>query len=80
MVRGRQMADWWHTANILALLANVNRTKRQRAFTPSDFHPLVERERRRTNGMRITKGNISALKVFLKHGASPHTDNEISRG
>jgi hypothetical protein len=43
MAEGRQREAWNHTAALLALLANCHRDpRRSRAFSVTDFHPLVE--------------------------------------
>ena len=41
MVDGRQRDNWSHTAQMMALEANINRDpKRSRAFNASDFYPF----------------------------------------
>jgi len=64
MAEARRKDAWDRTSTVLALIANVNRDpKKTRAFRPKDFNPY---ERRGKSGMPITKGNIGALKVFVK--------------
>ncbi|MEM1213785.1 MAG: hypothetical protein AAGI68_15965 [Planctomycetota bacterium] len=43
MSTGRQRAAWWHTASVVAVLAELHRDKkrRPRPFEPREFHPLV---------------------------------------
>tara|TARA_R100000808_G_C2133887_1_gene142536 strand:- start:277 stop:486 length:210 start_codon:yes stop_codon:yes gene_type:complete len=61
MYEGKQFDNWNHTAAQMALLANVNRGKRGRAFEVADFHPLMTRR----SGVRLNKQTISALKMFV---------------
>ena len=64
MAEARRKDAWDRTSTVLALIANVNRDpKKTRAFRPKDFNPY---ERHGKAGMPITKGNIEALKVFVK--------------
>ncbi|MEZ6097172.1 MAG: hypothetical protein R3C03_23610 [Pirellulaceae bacterium] len=46
MADARRNEAWSHTANLMALVANVNRNPRRRSrpYSPIDFHPLVERK------------------------------------
>lgn len=43
MSMAKRKEQWAHTAEILALLANIyrDRKRRSRPFTPADFHPLL---------------------------------------
>ncbi len=62
MTEARQREMWNHTSTLLAMLANVNRPKRMRAFKPDDFHPMG-------NGKCHTdkplKGDIRMLKTVF---------------
>lgn len=40
MAEERRREDWNHTAQLMALVANVGIVKKDRAFTPADFHPM----------------------------------------
>lgn len=42
MARGRIKNEWGHTASLMALICNVNRGAKQKAFTPEDFMPRME--------------------------------------
>lgn len=44
MVEGRQINEWNHTAQLLAMLANTFRDPRHRPLSPLDFHPFYRRE------------------------------------
>lgn len=44
MVEGRQINEWNHTAQMLAMFANAFRNPRSRPFSPLDFHPFYRRE------------------------------------
>jgi len=49
----------------MALIANVNRTKDSRAFSPIDFHPYEKRPKPKRRG--ITKQALNAMiKAFSK--------------
>lgn len=37
----RKEADWWHTASIQALIANIARRPHSPAASPYDFHPTA---------------------------------------
>ena len=66
MAEGRVDAEWNHTSAILAMLANVNRDpKKHGPYRPEDFHP--PRRRDRSEGVPITRENVSLLKkVFIQ--------------
>ena len=42
MVDAREDRQWYHTASIMAMIAEVNRNpkKRRKAFTATQFHPM----------------------------------------
>lgn len=40
MAEGRQREAWNHTAQLLALIYNVNRDPKGSALKPVDFHPM----------------------------------------
>lgn len=62
MADAKQEADWWRTAHVLCMMANVNRDpKKSKAFKPADFHPAAAKE----SGIRITRHNISVLKSLV---------------
>lgn len=67
MARARRDAEWDQTAMVLAMIANGNRGRRTRPFSPKDFHPATARRRGRGGGSRtpITAANIEDLKTFL---------------
>jgi len=68
MAEGRDQAIWWHTASVMALIANVNRDpKKGRAMTPADFNPhATARDRRRgRRGIPLTAASISTLKTLM---------------
>jgi len=71
MAEGAESIRWWHTAHVLAMLANVNRdAKKSRAFKAADFHPY-ERSRRRS-GIPLTKANVHMLKALVKEKPGAH--------
>lgn len=47
MAEGKQNSDWWHTANLLAMTANINRAKGKPAAKPADFHPFFRRQQKK---------------------------------
>lgn len=65
MVEARQRDQWNHTADLMALLANLQRDPKRRArpFERGHFHPLREIRRRppaRTSG-RISMDTVETL-------------------
>ena len=62
MAEGHAKDAWQHTANLMALIANVNRDpKKKRPFKPSDFNPTISKQSR-PEAIVVTKENISLLK------------------
>lgn len=57
MAEGKRVEEWDHTAEIMALLYNVNCEKTR---SPIDFHPFKEYE----NGERPTVG-VQVLKFLI---------------
>lgn len=43
---GRQEHDWGLQSSVMALLANINRKKGQKAYKPADFNPLTKAKRK----------------------------------
>jgi len=72
MYEGRQFDNWNHTAAQMAILANINRGKRSRAYEVADFHPMMDRR----SGLRLGKGTISALKMFVPKENGGASDGE----
>lgn len=66
MVEGRSIAEWWHTAALIATLANQNRDpkKRRQPYEAEEFHPHYGKKKRR-GGIPITKDTIGLLKIYL---------------
>lgn len=44
MVEGKRDEDWWHTASLLAMQANVHRRQNVPPLSPARFHPFLHRE------------------------------------
>jgi hypothetical protein len=42
----RETSEWWHTACLQSLLANVNRPPHKPAYSPYDFHPYATKPKR----------------------------------
>lgn len=59
MATGRSKENWRHTSTMLAMIANVNRS-RGRAFTPDDFDP-----HKRGHKQVATKEDISFMKELF---------------
>lgn len=57
MVNEKLKTDWDHTANLMALNANINRGKGKKEFTSYDFHPYRKQRKK--------MGTIHDLKMFL---------------
>ena len=66
MLDGRQMAQWDHTAAILAMQAEINRDrkKRRKPFGPGDFHPMVQQKRKKKRPKERTKDISILWQVF----------------
>lgn len=49
MAEAKAEAEWDHTASLMALLAEINRDReqRRRPFTPQEFHPMHQQQRKR---------------------------------
>jgi len=63
----KQRHEWDMAATQMAVTVNMQRAKGKPA-KPEDFHPLIDRARRRAE-RKVIKGDISCLKVFLGAGA-----------
>ena len=61
MYEGRQYDNWNHTAAVMAILANVNRTKSSKTYELADFHPMMKRR----GGTVIDARSIGVLKMFV---------------
>lgn len=66
MVEGRSIAAWWHTAALLAILANPNRDRKKhpQPYTAAELHPHFANQRKR-EGLPVTRDSIGMLKMFL---------------
>lgn len=60
MAEAASRSRWQIASAQMALLANVNRTSKQRPFTPDDFNPYARPHKQ--------KADISVLKALLPHG------------
>jgi len=64
MAKARMTEAWNHTADMMALLANINRPKGKKPYSRFHFHPLLEYERR---GLKLNKSNLhSQRSMFSK--------------
>jgi hypothetical protein len=59
MARGRRVEQWNHTSQLLAMLHNVNCTRRTDLAEPWQFHPYGKRP-------KLPKGSIHDLKALIK--------------
>ncbi|MBN2377065.1 MAG: hypothetical protein JXD22_11730 [Sedimentisphaerales bacterium] len=66
MAEANARTRWQHTSNLLAMMANVNATKKSKKFKPSDFNPF---ENKNSDAVLITKDNIGLLKSKFIGGA-----------
>ena len=75
MADARAELEWTQTAEVLAMIANVNRdTKRKPTpYRSEQFNPYAKGHRRSGGGIPITAENIGLLKqAFIKQeGAKP---------
>jgi hypothetical protein len=67
MADGKQREAWNHTAHLLAMLDNrLTFGKRDTSGKPSDFHPFLQREKRKKEETPLPNPlGIHVLKVFL---------------
>jgi hypothetical protein len=63
MARSRMRHDWNQTADLMALIANVNRPKEKRAYKRSQFHPMETHQRR--PGVLLTPDVIRSQRKFF---------------
>ena len=77
MSGGRQKASWNHTSALMALLANVNRSKGQRAFQPGDFHPFTTEQRARTVSRDDVSRKTQAFDVLRELGGTDLVEVEV---
>lgn len=77
MFEAHQAAAWAHTANIMALIAEVNRdrNKRPMQFTAADFNPYAKRRTQE----EAPKANISVLKALFVEKDKPFRLSEHLR-
>ena len=65
MAEGKSREVWEHTSAILAMIANVNRTKSaSRKFTPLDFDPYA-REKKRDAQPTVGTVGVEILKTVF---------------
>lgn len=67
MAEARQEAEWARTSAVMALMANVNRDAKSKAFTPDDFNPWAVRHKLKRSPKRVM-GDINMLRAFLPQG------------
>jgi len=60
MAEAKVRNEWSHTSNLMALIANVNRSKKSKVFKPSDFNPLEMAKSKEV--IHVDKSNIGILK------------------
>jgi hypothetical protein len=69
MAEGRNQQTWNVASAIMALLANCHRDPKKRAFSPNDFHPMVDM-RHRGDVIEVTPETIDdfreAFSSFVK--------------
>jgi hypothetical protein len=66
MAEGRSREAWEHTSSILAMIANVNRTKStSRKFTPLDFDPYRAEKKREAKRHPVETVDIAVLKAVF---------------
>jgi hypothetical protein len=52
---GREWSDWWHTAAIQSLIANVNKSPTKPAYTVYDFHPYATKPKKQISVEELEK-------------------------
>ena len=60
MASGAEKAAWLRTADLMALIANANRSEGVAPFKSDEFNRTVPRRKR-----KVRRGSINALKCFL---------------
>ena len=56
MAEARSKTSWHHTATLMALLANIHRDPKTRAYTPNDFNPHHNKTPKRIESLRTLRG------------------------
>jgi hypothetical protein len=59
MAKARMTESWNHTADMMALLANINRPKGKKPYGRSHFHPLMEYQR---HGLKLTRSSLASIR------------------
>lgn len=63
MVKGRRSAEWSRTSSLMALIANVNSSRKR--WSPSDFDPTLKKSSKKPDVKLPPKESIDILlKVF----------------
>jgi len=63
MAEGRDRAGWRMTSAVMALIANVNRDPKGKAFEPSDFDPYHERT---SKAVHVMAGTMADFRKAFK--------------
>lgn len=66
MVTGRDRQLWWHTAAILAVVANCHRDPKKKALSARDLHPYYNR-----SGKGAMPVNRDTMDVFAAMFVTP---------
>jgi len=51
----RETSEWWHTACLQSLLANINRSPSKPAFSAYDFHPYATKPKQQISVEELEK-------------------------
>lgn len=65
MVRGQRMRDWETASNLMALIANVNNTRRGKTYTAEQFNPMIERKTGNKRVLPYSAETMEAAKTFF---------------
>lgn len=71
-IKLRDSISWNHTASILSMIANVNRSSNSRSYKPEDFHPYAKENKKPEKDIKQT---FQRLKngIHSKHNSRSNT-------
>lgn len=66
MAEAQRERDWETISSLMALMANINSTRRGKTYKAADFNPTVDRNQaRRSKVLPYSRENMSMLKSLV---------------
>jgi len=62
MAEGLDQQQWRHTSSLCAILANVNRPSKRRAYKPDDFNPYSGKARSQPGAIEVTPETVGQFR------------------